>query len=284
MCACTRPIAASTSAWSNTRPANLPGLEPAQLKMQIPLLAQPGRRPRARAGGSADRSPASTRATGRDPSPRTRCPRAAIAATSARRAGSRPHHGACGVTILRTSSIGSVSRASAALNSGGQRVRCPASSPTAARSASLNPGWRSYAVGAQRQHPHRPRPILQAFCRQRGHASASPICAIRSRMDLRHPAAQAARRGHGRTGGCSAGSCPSAMPGERRDLMELPARPREIGQTQMSERVRAERRDTRAHRDRPDHLRPRPRRDPCTAVPRRLRHEQRPARRVICRR
>ena len=34
-------------------------------------------------------------------------------------------------------------------------------------------------AGAQREHPHRLRRVLGAFSRQRGHASASAICAIR---------------------------------------------------------------------------------------------------------
>ena len=179
MCACDPADRGSTGAWPNTRPANLPGLEPADLEVQIPLIAQQvGDREHQladlRVGAGEHRA-----ATGRDPSPRTRLPRAAIAATSARagRGAAPPRRAAASRPRARRRSARSAARAPRATGRPPRTAARPAS-PIAAAPPRLSAarGHSARSVSAAPTRLGRPASV----CRQRGHASASPICAIRS--------------------------------------------------------------------------------------------------------
>ena len=68
-----------------------------------------------------------------------------------------------------------------------------------------------------------------------------------------------------------------AVPGERRDRVQLPAHPGQVRQAQMPRGVGGEPRHLGCQRDPPDHLRPRPQRQRLGQVAPRLRQEQRPA-------
>ena len=178
---------------------------------------------------------------------------------SARRraAGAPVAHVLVVVQAARAASSGSTSRASAS-HCSACAMRGPGRDCGAAGQAQ-----RLERLGLPRsarragRSPRRPQPPAGGVapagprCRRHGAHPGSPITPAR-RRGLLGEHADAPRRaiwpsrgsacppGPGRTDGCSASSTRSAVPGEGRDRVQLPAHPGQVGQTQVPHRVRGE--------------------------------------------